>query len=53
MLHQPPRPAAAIAMENNSSPYQLIDNPEKKQYEFHLDNGLVPRIEYIKVQGKI
>ena len=29
--------------------YELIDNEEKKQYEFHL-GGLVPRIEYIKAK---
>ncbi|WP_116496208.1 GNAT family N-acetyltransferase [Balneicella halophila] len=26
---------------------ELIDNKEKKQYEFHID-GYTPRIEYIK-----
>ncbi|MDR2815723.1 MAG: N-acetyltransferase [Proteiniphilum sp.] len=30
-------------MEN----YELIDNEDKHQYEFHIDN-LTPRIEYIK-----
>ena len=30
--------------------YDLIDNEEKKQYEFHIE-GLVPRIEYIKAKG--
>jgi len=29
--------------------YDLIDNEERKQYEFHID-GLVPRIEYIKAK---
>lgn len=32
--------------------YPLIDNIEKKQYEFHIDGDLA-RIEYIKAQGKI
>jgi len=32
--------------------YTLIDNKDKKQYEFHLDDDLA-RIEYIKAQGKI
>lgn len=32
--------------------YKLIDNTEKKQYEFHID-GYLARIEYIKAQGKI
>ena len=32
--------------------YQLIDNEEEKQYEFHID-GRIPRIEYIKAKGKI
>jgi predicted GNAT family acetyltransferase len=32
--------------------YSLIDNIEKKQYEFHIDGDLA-RIEYIKAQGKI
>jgi predicted GNAT family acetyltransferase len=32
--------------------YTLIDNEEKKQYEFHIDGDLA-RIEYIKAQGKI
>ena len=27
--------------------YELIDNEEKHQYEFHVE-GYVPRIEYIK-----
>ncbi|WP_299534534.1 GNAT family N-acetyltransferase [Ulvibacterium sp.] len=31
---------------------QLKDNPEAKRYEVHID-GLVPRIEYIKVKDKI
>lgn len=28
--------------------YELIDNEEKHQYEFHVE-GYVPRIEYIVV----
>ncbi len=32
--------------------YTLIDNEEEKQYEFHID-GLVPRVEYMKVQDHI
>lgn len=32
--------------------YTLIDNEEKKQYEFHID-GDIARIEYMKAQGKI
>jgi len=32
--------------------YLLIDNTEKKQYEFHIEDDLA-RIEYIKAQGKI
>ena len=32
--------------------YNLIDNEENKQYEFHIDSDLA-RIEYIKAQGKI
>lgn len=28
--------------------YELIDNEEKHQYEFHVE-GYVPRIEYIKI----
>ncbi|MEM8999523.1 MAG: GNAT family N-acetyltransferase [Bacteroidota bacterium] len=32
--------------------YQLIDNTEAKQYEFHID-GRIPRIEYIKAKDKI
>lgn len=32
--------------------YTLIDNEEKKQYEFHIDGDLA-RIEYMKAQGKI
>lgn len=30
--------------------YELIDNTEKKQYEFHIGN-LVPKIEYIKTKN--
>ena len=32
--------------------YTLIDNAEKKQYEFHVD-GQSPKIEYIKTKDKI
>jgi predicted GNAT family acetyltransferase len=32
--------------------YTLIDNEEKKQYEFHIEDDIA-RIEYIKAQGKI
>ena len=32
--------------------YQLIDNEEARQYEYHIDN-VVPRIEYIKSGEKI
>ncbi len=32
--------------------YQLIDNKELKQYEFHIEE-LIPRIEYIKAQKQI
>ena len=32
--------------------YQLIENAAVKQYEFHID-GFIPKIEYIKVKGKI
>lgn len=32
--------------------YELIDNPKKPQYEFHLD-GEIPRLEYIKTKDKI
>jgi uncharacterized protein len=32
--------------------YTLINNEEEKQYEFHID-GLVPRVEYMKVQDHI
>ncbi len=32
--------------------YTLIDNAEKKQYEFHVD-GQTPKIEYIKTKDKI
>ena len=30
--------------------YELIDNTEKKQYEFHIGN-LIPKIEYIKTKN--
>lgn len=32
--------------------YTLLDNAEKKQYEFHVD-GQTPKIEYIKTKDKI
>ncbi|MGB5404497.1 GNAT family N-acetyltransferase [Robiginitalea sp.] len=32
--------------------YELIDNPDKPQYEFHLE-GETPRLEYIKAKDKI
>lgn len=32
--------------------YELIDNPDKPQYEFHLE-GEIPRLEYIEAQDKI
>ena len=32
--------------------YQLIDNEEAKQYEFHVEDT-IPRIEYIKAQNNI
>ena len=32
--------------------YKLIDNPDKPQYEFHLE-GENPRLEYIKAKDKI
>ncbi|MCF6297554.1 MAG: N-acetyltransferase [Flavobacteriaceae bacterium] len=32
--------------------YTLIDNIEKKQYEFHIEEH-IPRIEYIKAQNNI
>lgn len=32
--------------------YQLIDNEELKQYEFHIEE-FIPRIEYIKAQNQI
>lgn len=32
--------------------HQLIDNSEKKQYEFQID-GHTPKIEYIKTKDKI
>ncbi|MFK7933429.1 MAG: GNAT family N-acetyltransferase [Saprospiraceae bacterium] len=32
--------------------YELIENVERKRYEFHIDEH-VPFIEYIKVKGKI
>ncbi len=31
---------------------ELIDNPDKSQYEFHLE-GETPRLEYIKAKDKI
>ena len=32
--------------------YQLFDNTEKNQYEFHV-NGFIPKIQYRKTGGKI
>jgi len=32
--------------------YQLIDNEELKQYEFHIEE-FIPRIEYIKAKNQI
>ncbi|NAY91110.1 N-acetyltransferase [Muricauda sp. JGD-17] len=32
--------------------YELINNEEAKQYEFHIE-GQVPKIEYIKAKDKI
>ena len=32
--------------------FQLFDNEEAKQYEFHVDDT-IPRIEYIKAQESI
>lgn len=32
--------------------FELIDNSEKKRYEFHL-GAEVPRVEYIKTRDKI
>jgi len=32
--------------------YQLIDNEEAKQYEFHIE-GVITKIEYIKAQNNI
>lgn len=32
--------------------YQLIDNTEKNQYEFHV-NGFIPKIQYRKTGNKI
>ena len=32
--------------------YNLVDNMQDRQYEFHLD-GLIPRIEYIKAKDNI
>ena len=37
---------------NYMKDYELIDNVEAKQYEFHVD-GTIPRIEYIKAKDKI
>ncbi len=30
--------------------YELVDNTERKQYEFHIE-GYVPKIEYIKTKN--
>ena len=32
--------------------YNLVDNTQDRQYEFHLD-GFIPRIEYIKAKDNI
>lgn len=32
--------------------YDLIDNSEKRQYEFHVGNE-IPRLEYIRAKDKI
>ena len=32
--------------------YNLIDNAEAKQYEYHID-GVIAKIEYIKAKNKI
>lgn len=32
--------------------YNLVDNMQDRQYEFHLE-GLIPRIEYIKAKDNI
>jgi len=32
--------------------YNLVDNAQDRQYEFHLD-GFIPRIEYIKAKDNI
>ena len=32
--------------------YQLFDNDNDKQYEFHIDD-FIPRIEYIKAQKQV
>lgn len=32
--------------------YELIDNAEAKQYEYHID-GVLAKIEYIKAKDKI
>lgn len=39
-------------MKNDTDSYTLIDNKDKKQFEFHIGE-IVPRIEYIKVENKI
>ncbi|MEX0273036.1 MAG: GNAT family N-acetyltransferase [Flavobacteriaceae bacterium] len=44
-VHQPTGKSVAMT-------YQLTNNNEAKQYEFHVD-GTVPKIEYIKAKDKI
>ncbi|NOY96825.1 MAG: N-acetyltransferase [Chlorobi bacterium] len=39
-------------MENNEEKYELIENIEHKQYEFHIE-GLIAKIEYIKAKNVI
>ncbi|NOY58279.1 MAG: N-acetyltransferase [Calditrichaeota bacterium] len=39
-------------MQNKDNSYNLIDNTEEKQYEFHIDT-FVARIEYIKAKNNI
>ncbi|VAW20903.1 hypothetical protein MNBD_BACTEROID01-1585 [hydrothermal vent metagenome] len=39
-------------MKNKDNSYSLIDNTERKQYEFHIE-AFVPRIEYIKEKNNI
>ncbi len=37
-------------MKNNEEKYTLVENFERKQYEFHI-RGQIARIEYIKAQN--